>query len=190
MGAWQAAPSRGGSMAVLWRFALGAVGALTAVAGPQTVFAQDQTSEAPASDDIIAMVAAIAEPTASAKLGGNSQAFEKVVTIGRNGGGDPVVTSMQALAPEVSPRAPEGTLALMIVHHEGQCPTPYGNDGDGLERGMRPFVVSASGKYIWEVAVQDGTPSMRLLTSGSLAAWEKIEPTPANYRIYPCKQYR
>jgi len=141
--------------------------------------------------DIYEMVAAIAVPTAGAKIGGSNQSFEKVVTIGRNAEGAPVVTSIQVIAPEKAPELPANTLAVMIVHHDGQCPAPYGNDGAGVPVDTLVFVVSPSGKNIWQVQPSGENRSMSLIKSASeRGPLEEVQPTPDRYRTYPCEKYR
>ena len=137
------------------------------------------------------MVAAIAVPTAGAKIGGSDQSFEKVVTIGRNAEGAPVVTSIQVVAPEKEPELPVSTLAVMIVHHEGQCPAPYGNDGTGFPVDTLVFVVSPSGKNIWQVQSSGEKRSMSLIkTASERGPLEEVHSTPDRYRTYPCDKYR
>ena len=141
--------------------------------------------------DIYEMVAAIAGPTAGAKIGGNTQGFEKVVTISRNAEGSPVVTSIQVVAPEKAPEVPDGTQAIMIVHHDGQCAAPYGNDGTGFPEGMQIFVVSPSGNNIWQVHSNGEKRSMSLIKAANdRGPLEEVQATPDRYQTYPCEKFR
>lgn len=170
----------------LWAFAFVVAGSL---AGAPGLAAEDE-ARGPV-DDVYQLVAAIAAPTAGARMGGGSQKFEKIVTIGREANRGAVVTSIQAKAAEADPTLPAGTIGVMIVHHEGQCAAPYGNDGKAVADGVATYVVSPSGKHIWQVAADGGVTSFRLVRDGGdVGAWEPLQAEPSAYRTYPCKRYK
>jgi hypothetical protein len=167
-----------------------ALAAVCAIAAASIARADDTTganSHTPA--DVYAMVAAIAPSTAQAKLRG-AQTFEKVVTIGRNANGEPVVTSMQVLSPGAKPTMPDGTLAVLFAHYEGQCGAPSGADDYPATNGVETFVVSASGANVWEIGFAHGTTSVRLMKSpGSFGDWEAFQKSPDKYVAYGCDKY-
>ena len=172
------------------RVRAGACAASCAIAAASSAWSDSPTGErtsVPA--DIYAMVAAIAPATAQAKIGG-VQTFEKAVTIGRNANGEPVVTSIGVVSRGGHPTLPDGTLAVLFAHYQGQCGAPSGEDDYPAKNGVATFVVGASGANLWELGYAHGTTAVRLVKKpGSFGDWEAFQKSPDKYVTYRCNKY-
>ena len=172
---------------------LAALAALSAItAGPAGGADESATGaglQAPA--EVYEFVTAIAAPTAQARIGGDDQKVVKVTTFGRNAKGNLVVISIGVIAEGEPAQVAAGAAALMINHHQGQCGAPYGPDNYAAAQGVATFVVSGSGKRIWEFGTPEGVLSVRLVKGqDSFGPWERFQKDPAGYVTYKCAKYR
>jgi len=141
----------------------------------------------PVAPDVYPFVTAIAEATAGARIGGNDQRFERVITFGRNASGQLVVTSISALRAVGGLAIPSGAIGVLIVHFDGQCGPPQGSDDYAAAQGVLDFVASSSGKVLWEITTTNGAREIRQVAGPeSFGQRETFQSDPGQYRVYKC----
>jgi hypothetical protein len=97
---------------------------------------------------------------------------------------------MQIVPDGQAPEFPAGTVAIMVVRHQGECQPPHGNDSLALAKRIFSFFVDYRGKNIWEVGAVSGFGSFRLVKGmDDFGPEEKLNVDPARYKVYPCSQY-
>ena len=162
--------------------------AATAVAAAGMNVVQIDLTPFHAAPDVVDFVLAIAGPTAKAP-GGRSG--DRVVTIGRNAQGVLVVTSMQLVADGNVPNYPDGTLAVMIARHPGECQPPHGKpDSEILIKHIHGFFVDYRGETVWELGYTNGTGTFwQTKGTNDRGPEEEFNLDPAKYKTYPCDRY-
>lgn len=157
-----------------------------AAAGPTVVMPDDTPFHA--TPDIVEFVLAIAGPTAQAP---GDRSGDRVVTIGRNSKGELVVTSIAQVADGHAPRFPAGTLAALIVRHQGECQPPHGNaDAAALDARVFSFFVDYRGETVWELGYENSFAVFHSVKgAGETGPQETFNIDPAKYRIYTCAKY-
>lgn len=94
---------------------------------------------------------------------------------GKNGGG--FVTSAE-------------TIAVVHVHYVSLGGPPHRADDSSACEGLRSYVISGTGAYVWEVGRLDGGAAIRLINSdGNPGRWERYNENAAAYRIYNPRVY-
>lgn len=169
------------------RIFVAAVAIASVAAGPGMGASAPSTLHAPR--EVNEFVLAIAKPTAEARIRGNQEVI-KAVTLGRNANKEAVVTSMQILDGNQQPEISQGSIALMLVHHKGQCQLPQGDEWRALEKGIIVFVVDSTGTNIWEIGYERGKRSIRLVRGpNQFGPAEEFNIDPNRYRTYACDKY-
>ena len=174
------------------RRALMALGLLLATAVSAAALTAEKIDDSPfhAPPDVDDFILKIAGPTATAQIRGDDGTFRKVVTLGRNAKGELVVTSIQVVASAQAPQFDDGTVAVLIVHHAGECQPPYGEDYRPLFKRIFTFIVDHSGKTVWELGYLGGTGSFRLVKGANdFGPEETFNVDPSHYKTYACANY-
>jgi hypothetical protein len=147
-----------------------------------------------ASSDFASFVQEIRAETASAKIGGRNQEYEKFLSFGRNEGGEIIVTGISLVGPQggnVAGLLGSGTIAIAHAHYQGLYQPPHGADNSITKlRNIPSFVIGSTGRNTWEIGRVDGNISIRtVLPNNSFGRWEAFQSDPRNYRIYNDRKY-
>ena len=113
--------------------------------------------------------------------------FRKLVLLGRNTKGEPVITGIALLAPGQAANPPDGTEAILVVEAKGPCAAPHGPDAADAGR-VITFVSDAKGKHVWVVAQGPEGPRIALVSGGG-GPWEAFKTDPKAYKTYRCAKY-
>jgi len=137
--------------------------------------------------DVRLLMAEIANPTRRASLSGG-QDFEKFVTVGRNGAGELIVTSIAAVRQGARWTPPAGTVTHLHVHFggpNGLYQPPHGADDEYARvRGRASFVVGGEDKKLYEVGRQNGQSVVRTIgKGGAFGSWLPYQVKPENYYV-------
>jgi hypothetical protein len=144
------------------------------------------TADLSAPADLSAFVRGIAEPTATATIGGTNQEYEKFIVFGRNAGGEVVVRAIALMGPNggVVPSV-QGRIGLAHVHYAGLNQPPHAGDDSATRRNVPSFVIGSTGQNVWEIGRVNTVNSIRsVLPNNQFGPWEQFQVNPDNYTIY------
>jgi LysM repeat protein len=152
------------------------------------------TSDLQSSPDLASFVEDIGPATATAKIGGSNQRYEKFLTFGRNGDGAIVVTGISLVGPQggnIAGLLTPDVIGIAHVHYQGLVQPPNSGDNSiAKARNLPSFVIGSTGRNVWEIGRVNTDISIRsVLPHNTFGPWEKYQPNGDDYRIYNADRY-
>ena len=133
------------------------------------------TEDVEASSDVIDFINRIANATADADLPKGVDG-EKFLVLSRNAEGDVIVSGYAILGPnggDVSSLIDKNTIAIVHVHpSDAITQRPHGGDHTAVTAGgISSFVISSSGRTVYEVGQTGGTVQYRTVSGRQPGRW-------------------
>ncbi len=152
------------------------------------------TADLQASSDLASFVKGIGSSTASARIGGRNQEYEKFLTFGKNANGEIIVTGISLVGPQggnIFGMLNSGVIGIAHVHYQGLVQPPNSGDNSIAKvRNLPSFVIGSTGQNIWEIGRANGNISIRsILPNNNFGRWEAYQINADRYRIYNGGQY-